>query len=239
LYWIKGTNTGLRWLLQTPFFSNFTAFLILVQGKLFAPPLTSRHPISGVQHNESTQSQWLHQANGPQHVLWRVGLSCPHWFVGLIFDSERKIPFSSNAEAITPAVVQRQAPVGNPQLHRLPHAAGRRRLLCARAGQCVQAPWPGFHQGLDARPAHRHTRVAARCRSSTSREQLNDLVEFLRWTGGINTEKWPPTSKAERPGAIQGTSHASYNLKYQSQAVAKLLLHRRPGAVHRPDHLSV
>ena len=25
-----------------------------------------------------------------------------------------------------------------------------------------------------------------------SEQQLDDLVEFLRWTGGINTEKWPP-----------------------------------------------
>ena len=23
-------------------------------------------------------------------------------------------------------------------------------------------------------------------------EQLNDLVEFLKWTSNINTEKWPP-----------------------------------------------
>jgi nitric oxide reductase subunit C len=23
-------------------------------------------------------------------------------------------------------------------------------------------------------------------------EQLNDLVEFLRWTGNINTGNWPP-----------------------------------------------
>ena len=22
--------------------------------------------------------------------------------------------------------------------------------------------------------------------------QLNDLVKFLRWSNGINTEKWPP-----------------------------------------------
>ena len=23
-------------------------------------------------------------------------------------------------------------------------------------------------------------------------QQLNDLVEFLKWTGEINTEQWPP-----------------------------------------------
>ena len=25
-----------------------------------------------------------------------------------------------------------------------------------------------------------------------SEQQLDDLVEFLKWTNGINTEKWPP-----------------------------------------------
>jgi len=23
-------------------------------------------------------------------------------------------------------------------------------------------------------------------------EQMDDLVEFLKWTNGVNTEKWPP-----------------------------------------------
>jgi nitric oxide reductase subunit C len=23
-------------------------------------------------------------------------------------------------------------------------------------------------------------------------DQLNDLVEFLRWTNNVNTENWPP-----------------------------------------------
>ena len=25
-----------------------------------------------------------------------------------------------------------------------------------------------------------------------SEQQLDDLVEFLKWSNGINTEKWPP-----------------------------------------------
>ena len=28
--------------------------------------------------------------------------------------------------------------------------------------------------------------------SNFTDDQLNDLVEFLRWSNGINTEKWPP-----------------------------------------------
>ncbi|TAK99864.1 MAG: cytochrome c, partial [Aquabacterium sp.] len=23
-------------------------------------------------------------------------------------------------------------------------------------------------------------------------QQLDDMVEFLKWTNGVNTEKWPP-----------------------------------------------
>ena len=28
--------------------------------------------------------------------------------------------------------------------------------------------------------------------TATSEQQLDDMVEFLKWTNGINTEKWPP-----------------------------------------------
>jgi nitric oxide reductase subunit C len=113
-------------------------------------------------------------------------------FAVLIFDTEQRIPERSNAPRPSPRGGARQADLGNAQLHRLPHAAGRRRLLRARAGQRLQAPRPDFIKAwMKAQPTH--ARAAARCRSSTlDDQQLDDLTEFLKWTNGINTEKWPP-----------------------------------------------
>jgi nitric oxide reductase subunit C len=110
----------------------------------------------------------------------------------LIFDTEQRIPERSNAEAITPAVV-RGKHLGDAQLHRLPHAAGRGRLLSRPSwATSTSAAVARFHQGLDEGAAHAHRRVAARCRSSISRAAARRLVEFLKWTNEINTEKWPP-----------------------------------------------
>ena len=114
-------------------------------------------------------------------------------FAALIFDSERKIPFRSNAEAITPAVVNGK------KLWETRNCIGCHTLLGEGAyfapelGNVYKRRGAGLHQGLDQGTAHRHARVAARCRSSTSpMQQLDDLVEFLRWTNNVNTEKWPP-----------------------------------------------
>jgi nitric oxide reductase subunit C len=110
----------------------------------------------------------------------------------LIFDSERKIPFRSNAEAITPAVVSGK------NLWETRNCIGCHTLLGEGAyfapelGNVYKRRGPDFIKAWIAAQQPPTSRVAAKCRSSTLLKQLNDLVEFLRWTGNINTEKWPP-----------------------------------------------
>ena len=113
-------------------------------------------------------------------------------FAALIFDSERKIPFRSNAEAITPAVISGK------HLWETRNCIGCHTLLGEGAyfapelGNVYQRRGPDF---IKAWIASQPTHIPGRRQMpqfNFSEAQLNDLVEFLRWTGNVNTEKWPP-----------------------------------------------
>lgn len=118
-------------------------------------------------------------------------------FAVLIFDTEQRIPARSNAPELTPAVVRGKhiwetrncigchtllgegayfAPeLGNVYVRRGGDAGGREFIKAWMGAQPTQAPgrrqMPQFH---------------------LSEQQLDDLVEFLKWTSKVNTEKWPP-----------------------------------------------
>ncbi|GAB4218027.1 MAG: nitric oxide reductase subunit NorC [Rhodoferax sp.] len=113
-------------------------------------------------------------------------------FVALIFDSERKIPQRSNAEAITPAVV------AGKRLWETRNCIGCHTLLGEGAyfapelGNVYQRRGPEF---IKAWIASQPTHIPGRRQMpqfNFTEKQLDDLVEFLRWTGKVNTEKWPP-----------------------------------------------
>jgi nitric oxide reductase subunit C len=112
-------------------------------------------------------------------------------FVALIFDSERKIPQRSNAEAITPAVI------AGKKLWETRNCIGCHTLLGEGAyfapelGNVYKRRGPEFIKAwIQSQPTH--TPGRRQMPQFNFSEQLNDLVEFLRWTGNINTEKWPP-----------------------------------------------
>jgi nitric oxide reductase subunit C len=77
-------------------------------------------------------------------------------------------------------------------LHRLPYLAGRGRVLCAGTGQCLCAARPDFIKAwIKSQP----TGVPGRRQMpqfNFTDQQLDDLVEFLKYTNGINTNNWPP-----------------------------------------------
>ncbi|GAB4401332.1 MAG: nitric oxide reductase subunit NorC [Rhodoferax sp.] len=113
-------------------------------------------------------------------------------FVALIFDSERKIPQRSNAEAITPAVA------AGKRLWETRNCIGCHTLLGEGAyfapelGNVYQRRGPEF---IKAWIASQPTHIPGRRQMpqfNFTEKQLDDLVEFLRWTGNVNTEKWPP-----------------------------------------------
>ncbi|TXT41275.1 MAG: nitric oxide reductase subunit C [Comamonadaceae bacterium] len=113
-------------------------------------------------------------------------------FAALIFDSERKIPFRSNAEAITPAVERGK------RLWETRNCIGCHTLLGEGAyfapelGNVYKRRGPDF---IKAWIASQPTHIPGRRQMpqfNFTEAQLNDLVEFLRWTNNVNTENWPP-----------------------------------------------
>lgn len=113
-------------------------------------------------------------------------------FIGLIFDSERRIPQRSNASAITPAVEKGK------RLWETRNCIGCHTLLGEGAyfapelGNVYKRRGPDFIKAwIASQPTHIEGRRQMPQFNFTD-EQLNDLVEFLKWTGEINTENWPP-----------------------------------------------
>ena len=118
-------------------------------------------------------------------------------FVGLVTHTENQIPQRSNAQAITPGVVAGKkiwetrncigchtllgegayfAPeLGNVYVRRGGDESAPAYIKAWMKGQPTHAPgrrqMPQFH---------------------LSEQQLDDLVEFLKWTSRVDTEKWPP-----------------------------------------------
>ena len=119
-------------------------------------------------------------------------------FVGLVFHTEGQIPERSHESAITPAVARGKviweenncvgchtilgegayfAPeLGNVYKRRGGDAGGRDFIKNWIKSQPTGAP------GRRQMPHF-----------NLNDQQLDDLVDFLKWTGEINTENWPPT----------------------------------------------
>jgi nitric oxide reductase subunit C len=113
-------------------------------------------------------------------------------FAGLIFDSERRIPQRSNAEAITPAVV------AGKKLWETRNCIGCHTLLGEGAyfapelGNVYKRRGPDFIKAwIQSQPTHVEGRRQMPQFNFTD-QQMGDLIEFLRWTGNVNTENWPP-----------------------------------------------
>lgn len=113
-------------------------------------------------------------------------------FAGLIFDSERRIPARSNAEAITPAVI------AGKKLWETRNCIGCHTLLGEGAyfapelGNVYKRRGPDFIKAwIQAQPTHVEGRRQMP-QFNFNDQQMGDLIEFLRWTGNINTENWPP-----------------------------------------------
>ncbi len=113
-------------------------------------------------------------------------------FIALIFDSERKIPFRSNAEAITPGVISGK------HLWETRNCIGCHTLLGEGAyfapelGNVYKRRGPDFIKAwIKAQPTHIPGRRQMPQFNFTEK-QLDDMVEFLKWTGNINTQNWPP-----------------------------------------------
>ena len=113
-------------------------------------------------------------------------------FVGLVFHSERVIPERSNQAAMTDAVVRGKHVWETNQCIGCHSLLGEGAYFAPELGNVYERRGPDFIKGwIQAMPTNAPGRRQMPQFHFTD-AQLDDLVEFLRWTNGIDAEKWPP-----------------------------------------------
>ena len=114
-------------------------------------------------------------------------------FAGLIFDSERRIPERSNAQNITESVVRGKHVWETNNCIGCHSLLGEGAYFAPELGNVYKRRGPDFIKTWirDMSPSG----VPGRRQMpqfNLTEQQLDDMVEFLKWTGEINTENWPP-----------------------------------------------
>ena len=113
-------------------------------------------------------------------------------FAALIFDSERRIPERSNAQNITPGVIAGKKIWETRNCIGCHTLLGEGAYFAPELGNVYARRGPDFIKAwMKAMPTGApHRRQMPQF--NLSEEQLDNLVEFLKWSGEINTENWPP-----------------------------------------------
>ena len=113
-------------------------------------------------------------------------------FAALIFDSERRIPERSNAHAITPAVVAGKKVWETNNCIGCHTLLGEGAYFAPELGNVYKRRGPDFIKAWMASMPSNTPGRRQMPQSNLTEEQTNNLIEFLKWTGEINTENWPP-----------------------------------------------
>ena len=113
-------------------------------------------------------------------------------FLALTFDTERELPNRDNRAAITPEVA------AGKHIWEVNNCLGCHTLLGEGAyfapelGNVYKRRGPDFIKAwIKAQPTGAPGRRQMPNFHFTD-AQLDDMVEFLKWTNGVNTENWPP-----------------------------------------------
>ena len=113
-------------------------------------------------------------------------------FAALIFDSERLIPERSNAHAITPAVVAGKKVWETNNCIGCHTLLGEGAYFAPELGNVYKRRGPDFIKAWMASMPSNTPGRRQMPQFNLTEEQTNNLIEFLKWTGEINTENWPP-----------------------------------------------
>lgn len=113
-------------------------------------------------------------------------------FAAIVFHTEQRIPERSNAQAITPAVIAGKKIWETRNCIGCHTLLGEGAYFAPELGNVYKRRGPDFIKGwIKAQP----TGAPGRRQMPNFHlddKQLDDLVEFLKWTSEVNTEKWPP-----------------------------------------------
>lgn len=113
-------------------------------------------------------------------------------FAAIIFDSERKIPQRSNAQNITESVVRGKHIWETRNCIGCHTLLGEGAYFAPELGNVYQRRGPEFIKAwIKGQPTGAPGRRQMP-QFNLNDQQLDDMVEFLKWTSEINTEKWPP-----------------------------------------------
>jgi nitric oxide reductase subunit C len=118
-------------------------------------------------------------------------------FLGLVFHTEQTIPARSNQAAITDAVVRGKAIWEQNNCVGCHTILGEGAYFAPELGNVYQRRGGDAGGGdfikawIKAQPTGTPGRRQMP-QFNLNDQQLDDLVEFLKWTNGVNTEKWPP-----------------------------------------------
>ena len=118
-------------------------------------------------------------------------------FVGLVFHTEREIPQRSNQPALTESVVRGKAVWEQNNCVGCHSLLGEGAYFAPELGNVYKRRGGDEGGGAFIKAWMKAMPTGAPGRRqmpqfNLSEQQLDDLVEFLKWSGGINTENWPP-----------------------------------------------
>jgi nitric oxide reductase subunit C len=113
-------------------------------------------------------------------------------FAVLIFDTEQRVPERSKAAEITPAVVRGKHLWETRNCIGCHSLLGEGAYFAPELGNVYKRRGPEFIKAwIKAQPTGAPGRRQMPQFNFTD-VQLDDLVEFLKWTNGVNNENWPP-----------------------------------------------
>ena len=113
-------------------------------------------------------------------------------FAALIFDSERRLPERSNAHAIILVVVAGKKVWETNNCIGCHTLLGEGAYFAPELGNVYKRRGPDFIKAWMASMPSNTPGRRQMPQFNLTEEQTNNLIEFLKWTGEINTENWPP-----------------------------------------------
>ena len=113
-------------------------------------------------------------------------------FLALTYHTEQTFPERSNVEQLTESVIRGKTVWEQNNCIGCHTLLGEGAYFAPELGNVYARRGPDFIKGwIKAMPTHTPGRRQMPQFNFTE-AQLDDLVEFLRWTNGIDAEKWPP-----------------------------------------------
>ena len=113
-------------------------------------------------------------------------------FAALIFHTETRIPARYKSAELTPAVARGKHVWETRNCIGCHTLLGEGAYFAPELGNVYQRRGPEFIKAwMQAQPTGTPGRRQMP-QFHLNDEQMQDLIEFLKWTNGVDTEKWPP-----------------------------------------------